>query len=118
MQQKAFNFFQKKMFSFEYFFFKKIKFKGKGFRLRIKKKKKVIKFFFGHSHINMLFLKNVILKKTNKYKFILKSTNTEKLNIIVKKILKIKPINVFTNRGIRCTRQKIYKRKGKKGSYI
>lgn len=116
--KKSINLINKILFSFEDYFFKKIKFKGKGFRLRIKKRKKAIKFLFGHSHLNILFLKNVKLKKSGKYKFVIKNSQSEQLNKISKKICLIKPINVFTNRGIRQHRQIIFKRKGKKGSYM
>ena len=35
-----------------------------------------------------------------------------------RKILKIKKINDYTNRGLRLSRQIIIKRKGKKGSFV
>lgn len=115
---KAISAINKLIYSFEDYFVKKVKFKGKGFRLKIKKQKKAIKFLFGHSHINMLFIQNMKLKKCGKYKFTLKNTILKNLNSIAKKICSVKPINVYTNRGIRIGRQFIYKRKGKKGSYI
>lgn len=115
---KITNQFNKLIFSFEDFFFKKIKFKGKGFRLKIKKKHKAIKFMFGHSHLNMAFIKNTKLKKLSKYKFILKSVNSLLLNKLSNLLCKIKPVNLYTNRGIRISRQIIRKRKGKKSSYI
>lgn len=110
--------FNKISYTFEDYFCKKIKFKGKGFRLKIKKKHKAIKFLFGHSHLNILFIKNFKLKKCGKYKLTLKSTLFNKINVLAKKITNIKPVNVYTNRGIRISRQIIFKRKGKKGSYI
>jgi ribosomal protein L6P/L9E len=118
LQNKAGKLFNKISYSFEDYFYKKIKFKGKGFRLKIKKKHKAIKFLFGHSHLNILFLKNIKLKKCGKYKLTLKGSNFNKLKVLSKKICGVKPINVYTNRGIRVSRQIIYKRKGKKGSYI
>lgn len=118
LQNKASNIFKKITFSFEDYFSKKIKFKGKGFRLKIKKKHKAIKFLFGHSHLNILFLKNLKLKKCGKYKLTIKHTLLNDNNILAKKICSIKPVNVYTNRGIRVSRQVIFKRKGKKGSYI
>jgi ribosomal protein L6P/L9E len=116
-QNKIVNNLNKLLFSFEHYFSKKIKFKGKGFRLKLKKSKKIIKFFFGHSHTNIAFIKNLFLKKSGKYKFILKSVNYNNLQKIAFKIYNVKPINIFTNRGIRVSRQIIFKRKGKKGSY-
>jgi ribosomal protein L6P/L9E len=118
LQNKASKIFNKISYSFENYFSKKIKFKGKGFRLKIKKKHKAIKFLFGHSHLNILFLKNVKLKKCGKYKLTLKSSLFNKINTLARHICIIKPINVYTNRGIRISRQIIFRRKGKKGSYI
>jgi ribosomal protein L6P/L9E len=118
LKNKSINTFNRILYSFENYFFEKIKFKGKGFRLKLKKSKKIIKFFFGHSHINIIFLKNLVLKKTNKYKFTIKSTNPILLKIVARKICGVKPVNVYTNRGIRTGRQIIFKRKGKKGSYV
>lgn len=105
------------LFSFASYFFQKIKFKGKGFRLKIKKNKKICKFLFGHSHTMLVYIRNLKITKCSKYKFILKSVNNMFLKISVRKVLDIKPVNWYTNRGIRAGRQIILKRKGKKGSY-
>lgn len=114
ISKKFFNFFK----SWDLFFFKKIKFKGKGFRMRFFKKNKFVKFFFGKSHKTFIFFKKIIMKKINKYKFILKSINKNKLNINSKYVTNIKPINLYTLRGLRLSKQIIFKRKGKKGTYI
>ncbi len=106
--------------SFEKFFFKKIKFKGKGFRVRFKKKNKMLRMMFGHSHINVFFINNkkIKIKRLGKYKYFLKSNDQQKLNKIAKKICKVKPINMYTKRGIRLGKQIIFKRKGKKSTYV
>lgn len=104
--------------TFENYFFIKIKFKGKGFKIKFNKKLKLIKFYFGRSHLTFFKLKKVKLKKITKYKFLLKSLNFEKLKTKSNKITCIKPVNVYTLRGIRLSRQFISKRKGKKSSYI
>lgn len=104
--------------TFEFYFFIKIKFKGKGFKIKFNKKIKLIKFYFGRSHITFFKLKKIKLKKITKYKFILKNLNLSKLKTNSIKITKIKPVNVYTLRGIRLSKQIIRKRKGKKSSYI
>jgi len=104
--------------TFELYFFIKIKFKGKGFKIKFNKKLKIIKFFFGRSHITIFKLKKIKLKKITKYKFILKNLNFVKLKTNAMKITKIKPLNVYTLRGLRLAKQIIQKRKGKKSSYI
>jgi len=110
----------KNLFLFENIFFNKIKFKGKGFRVRFKKNLKILKFTFGHSHINYIFIndKTTKVKRLGKYKYIFKNKNYSKMDLFLKKICKIKPINMYTKRGIRKSKQIIYKRKGKKSTYI
>ena len=100
------------------YFFLKIKFKGKGYKINFYKKTKLIKFFFGSSHIQLFKLKNIVIKKLSKYKFILKNTNLDNLNQISKKIIKVRNINPYTLRGIRISKSIIIKRKGRKGSWI
>jgi len=112
------NYFNKFLKSLNIYFFFKLKFKGKGYRIRFYKKNKIVKFYFGKSHITFFFFKKLILKKINKYKFIIKSLNYESLKNTAVNVSNIKPINKYTLRGLRISRQKIFKRKGKKGSYI
>jgi len=112
---KLFNNFIK---TFESYFFLKIKFKGKGFKIKFNKKLKLIKFYFGRSHITFFKLKTLKLKKITKYKFLLKNLNFNKLKKKASEMTYIKPVNVYTLRGIRLSRQFIRKRKGKKSSYI
>lgn len=58
------------------------------------------------------------MKKINKYKFILKSLNIKKLNKNSNYAVNIKPLNLYTLRGLRLSKQIVFKRKGKKGTYI
>src|SRR5690349_14070160 len=67
------NYLNKFLKSIDAYFFFKLKFKGKGYRIRFYKKNKIVKFYFGKSHITFYFFKKLILKKINKYKFVLKS---------------------------------------------
>lgn len=110
----------KLLFNINNFFFEKVKFKGKGFRVRFKRKNEILKFTFGHSHINYIFINNAStkIKKLGKYKYVLKCKEYAKLHLILKTICSVKPINIYTKRGIRTGRQVIYKRKGKKSTYI
>jgi ribosomal protein L6P/L9E len=116
---KALHNLKKVIFSYNHRFFIKIKYKGKGFKMKIRKKKlKMIKYWFGHSHLNVSFFKNIKLKKCGKYKFTIKSSSLKKLNSLEKKICQIKPLNKYTKRGIRAGRMFFEKRKGKKSSYV
>ena len=98
--------------------FVKIKFKGKGFKIGFYKNKNVMNFFFGASHINTFLIKNTLIKKISKYKFILKSTNIINLNTLSKQIINIRKINHYTLRGLRQSRQILIKRKGRKGTFM
>jgi hypothetical protein len=98
--------------------FVKIKFKGKGFKIGFYKNKNIMNFFFGASHINTFLIKNMLIKKINKYKFILRSTNIVELNNLSKQIVKIRKINYYTLRGLRKSRQILIKRKGRKGTFM
>jgi hypothetical protein len=77
-----------------------------------------MKFYFGRSHITIFKFKKIQIKKSGKYKFILKNLNPKSLKITALNVVNIKPINVYTLRGLRLSRQLVFKRKGKKGSYI
>lgn len=100
------------------YYFLKIKFKGKGYKIGFYKKKKIINFYFGKSHKSIFIYNNIKIKKLSKYKFILLKNNFNMIKQISYKIVKIKKINEYTNRGLRLTRQIIIKRKGKKGSFV
>lgn len=89
----------------------KIKFIGKGYKIK-KKKKKTLFFFFNRSHSCILWWRNIHYKKLKKYKTYLRSTIP--IGHIVNRILNIRLINVFTRRGLRLTRNILYKKKGKK----
>jgi len=104
-------------FSWDSYFFEKIKFKGKGYRIAFQRKKKMMTFYFGHSHDTIFIFRWVLIKKPHKYKFIIFNNNLQKLKHLNKKILQIKPLNIYTKRGLRNFRQIVYKRKGKKSSY-
>ena len=64
---------------------------------------------------NCIFINDVStkVKRLGKYKYIFKNKNITKMNLFLNKICQIKPINIYTKRGIRKGRQIIFKRKGK-----
>jgi len=105
------------LFSWNYYFFEKIKFTGKGYRITFRKKKKYIIFYFGHSHDTIMLFRGVKVKKPHKYKFIVLKNSFNKIKILGSMITKIKPINVYTKRGLRKSRQWVYKRKSNKATF-
>lgn len=57
-------------------------------------------------------------KRITKYKFLIYSLKKFDIYKSSRIVVNIKPMNFYTLRGIRYSRQIIYKRKGKKGTYI
>ncbi len=112
------NLINHKMFIFENMFFEKITFKGKGFKLTSKKKTNFLHFLFGHSHMKVVFLKKVRMKRLSKYKYFFKSKIKKKLKDSVRLISHVRPLNIFTKRGLRISRQVVFKRRGKKSTYV
>ena len=104
------------------YFSKKITFIGKGYKLKrfVKNKKpllhNLISFYFNTSHINIVYFFNIIVKKLKKTKIIVSSVNKNYLTNILKLILNIKRLNLFTQKGLRMSRQLVYKKIGKKSS--
>lgn len=110
-------FFFKKTILYKYikqissFNFIKIKFSGKGYKIK-KNNKNNLMLLFNRAHITHLWWKNIILKKLKKYKLYLRYTQNNK--IVIKTITKIRSINVFTKKGLRQSKQILFKKKGKK----
>jgi len=105
------NFLNNFLFTWENFFFSKIYFLGKGFKL--KKFKNTTYFNFNYSHINLLVTKKTIIKKIQKNKLLIFSKNLTNLNSLSNLIVSIKKINPYTKRGLRKTKQIIYKKRNK-----
>lgn len=108
---KNLNYLNNFLFSWNYFFFSKIYFLGKGFK--IKKINKNIIFNFNHAHINIILNLFTVIKKIQKTKLLIFSKNLNKLKLLNKIIINIKKINPYTKRGLRLTKQIIYKKRNK-----
>jgi hypothetical protein len=89
----------------------KIKFSGKGYKIKKNTKQSII-LLFNRSHTTTLWWSGVFLKKLKKYKMYLKYNKTD--SKIINLILGIRPISIFTKKGLRSARQIILKKKGKK----
>ncbi len=107
------------LMSWHHYFFLKMRFKGKIYKVKRTKKKK-LKLSFGRSHKTIVILKNLFLKKRKKqkHKFFFISSNLNELKQSASIIKNVRPINMFTQRGLRLSRQIIYKKIGKKSSYL
>jgi hypothetical protein len=70
--------------------------------------------FFNKSHINFIIWNNIIVKKLKKTKIILCSSNYKYIDKSVENIINNRKLNIFTKKGLRLSRQLIFKKVGKK----
>lgn len=69
---------------------------------------------FNKSHITWFLYFNVICIKASKQKYTFICKNFKHLNDTLIGLYTIRPLNLFTKRGIRFTRQKVFKKVGKR----
>ena len=97
-------------------YFRKIKFKGKGYYI-YKNKRNTITPQFGYSHrlyLYSYFVSVRFLSKTSIFLFGLLKSDVITISLGIKSM---RPINIFTGRGVRFSREIIYKKVGKVSSY-
>lgn len=107
--------------SLNLYFMKKIIFSGKGYKIKKSHKNKnnldkFFVFYFNKSHLNVLYFFSSKIKKLKKTKMVISSVNPHLLIKICNDIIKVRPFNIFTQKGLRLSRQTIYKKIGKKSS--
>jgi hypothetical protein len=96
--------------------FLKLKIKGKGYYI-YKNTRNTVTHQFGHSHRVYLYLTNLGIKFLSKTTIIIFGISKHDLLISSRKIFLSKPLNIFTGRGVRFSKQIIYKKTGKVSSY-
>jgi len=110
------NFFKNIFFQFSRIFFKKLKFKGKGYYI-YKNIRNTVALQFGYSHSFYIYSYYTNVKFMTKTLILIFGVNKKNVLKAGKSLFKIKPINIFTGKGIRFSRQIIYKKTGKISSY-
>lgn len=103
------------LFSWDSIYFNKIKFTGKGFKFR--KKETNLFLFFNRAHKCFFIGTNIILIRLSKNKVILLKNNIKHLMYDSKIIRLIRSNNIFTKRGLRFSKQIIFKKKGKTATH-
>jgi hypothetical protein len=98
-------------------FFNKLKFKGKGYYI-FKNYRNTIAFQFGYSHAARTSVFFVSTRFTSKAVIFLFGVNYFDLIRAGHLFMAFKRISIFTGRGMRFTRQVIYKKMGKISSYV
>lgn len=97
-------------------FFRKLKFKGKGYYI-YKNKRNTITPQFGYAHRIYIYSYFVAVKFLSKTKIFIFGFLKEDVITTSLDIRKRRFINIFTGRGVRFSRQIIYKKTGKVSSY-
>lgn len=89
----------------------KIKFSGKGYKLK-KTSKNSSNLMFNRAHITYVWWRHINAKKLRKYKLYLYGLRAGLM--VSRAIVGVRSVNIFTKRGLRVSRQLLYKKKGKK----
>lgn len=108
--------FNQVFFSFITLFFRKIKFKGKGYYI-YKDSRSTITPQFGYAHRIYVYAYMTNVEFLTKTKILLFGLNKLEIWSISQQIFNIKPINIFTGRGMRFSKQIIYRKPGKISLY-
>lgn len=110
------SFFTKVFSQFSLVFFKKLKFKGKGYYI-YKNSRNTIALQFGYSHRCYLYTFFTNVKFISKTSILMFGINKSNIEHASKSLFLIRPINIFTGKGIRFSKQIVYKKTGKISSY-
>lgn len=110
------HFFKNVFFSFNGFFFKKFKFKGKGYYI-FKNYRNTLILHFGYSHKILFFFFSFFIKFITKTIIFIFGLNKREMLSKAYLFKFFKPLNIFTLKGIRFSKQIIYKKTGKISSY-
>ena len=97
-------------------FFLKIKFKGKGYYI-YKNSRNTIAPQMGYAHRVYVYAQAISVKFLSKTKILLFGLSPDPIFKIGFELKNVRPINIFTGRGVRFARQIVYRKTGKVSSY-
>jgi ribosomal protein L6P/L9E len=110
------TFFREAINSFNVPFFRKIKFKGKGYYI-FKNLRQTITPQFGHSHRRYAYSQYASVIFLSKVSIITFSLTNKSVVGVGNSIKYMRPISIYTGRGVRFSREVIYRKVGKVSSY-
>lgn len=110
------NFYLKTFYSFFRIFFFKIKFRGKGY-YAFKGRRNTMTTRFGYSHRILFFFFNLKVVFLSKTSFIFFGLDFCDIKKAAYSFYFSKPFNIFTGRGVRFSKQKLFKKAGKVSTY-
>lgn len=102
--------------SFSYWFYTRLKIRGKGYYV-YKNFRNTITHQFGHSHRRYIYAYFVFTKFLSKTVVYIAGNSKSDILKVGKTIQDSKYINIFTGRGVRFSRQVLYKKTGKVSAY-
>lgn len=108
--------FHKLLFSFFRIFFRKLKIVGKGYYI-YKNFRNTITPTFGHAHRLYFYSFFTSVKFLSKTSIFIFGLSVDDILLKAYEIQNSKPANIFTGRGVRFTRQIVYKKQGKVSMY-
>lgn len=97
-------------------FFLKVRFKGKGYYM-YKTQRNTIAPQMGYAHRVYVYSSAITVKFLSKTKILLFGLSKRDVMQSAYSLARVKPINIFTGRGVRFARQVIYRKTGKVGAY-
>lgn len=96
--------------------FVKLKIRGKGYYM-YKTSRNTITHQFGHSHRTFIYLFSINVKFLSKTNIIFFGLSRQDVLRATRRVRASKPLNIFTSRGVRFSKQIVYKKTGKVSSY-
>jgi hypothetical protein len=109
---------QQFLFILSYWRYVRIYYTGKGYKIKKYKTKNLLSFFFGACHVKILNIPEYILKFKKRRSFSLYYKSTLLLKYNLNQIMLIKPLNLYTQRGLKHSKQIIYKKPKRKATFI
>jgi ribosomal protein L6P/L9E len=97
-------------------YFNKLKFKGKGYYI-YKNHRNTVTPQFGYSHRLYMYAYFLHVRFLSKTSLIIFGLNLKSVNKTSKQIFNWRPLNIFTGRGVRFSKQIVYRKSGKVSSY-
>lgn len=92
----------------------KIRFSGKGYKL-VKYAERVA-LYLNTSHTQWLFLFKSMVFKIQKQKYLIVNLNKKELSNISQNLVNARPLSIYTKRGLRASRQDVFKKIGKRSA--
>ena len=110
---RVYWFWVKKIFAiFTNMVFKKLRFRAKGYYI-FRSRRNTLAFRFNYAHRVYVYISSVSLKFLSKTSILMFGLNIDDINKKALEVKTLRPINIFTGKGVRFTKQIIYRKTGK-----